>query len=66
LCAVSGVRTGPPGIAFLDEAARRLFGMSVGRATDDPRVTHADVLRAYDVAITLGEADVPGRLRVAS
>ena len=51
LCAASGTRTGPPGIAFLDAASRQLFGMWIGRANDDGRFTHADILRCYDTAI---------------
>jgi hypothetical protein len=66
LCAVAGVRCHPPGIAFLQVAALRLFGTGIGRANDDPRVSHADVLRAYDVAITLAEADVAGRGRATA
>src|SRR5215468_6564864 len=36
----------------------RLFGCGIGKANDDPRlVQHANVLRCYDLAITLAEAD---------
>ncbi len=54
---MSGTRRDPPGIGFLQAAARRLFGTDIGRANDDPRVSHADVLRAYDLAITLAAAE---------
>jgi hypothetical protein len=50
------VRTGPPGIAFLEAASRRLFGIGIGRANDDRRFAHADILRCYDAAIALAEA----------
>ena len=53
LCKVSGVRSGAPGFAFLEAASVRLFGIGIGRANDDPRLGHADVLRCYDLAITL-------------
>src|SRR5262249_39725473 len=66
LCKVSGARSGAPGFAFLDAASIRLFGVGIGRANDDPRPGHADVLRAYDLAITLAEADVAGRLRATA
>ena len=66
LCKVSGVRSGAPGFAFLDAASIRLFGVGIGRANDDPRPGHADVLRAYDLAITLAKADVAGRLRATA
>ena len=50
---MSGVRSGAPGIAFLEAASRELFGIGIGRANDDPRLTmHADILRCYDLAIT--------------
>jgi len=56
LCAVSGMRSGPPGIAFLEAASLRLFGTSTGRANDDPRLTtHADILRCYDTAIAMAK-----------
>ena len=51
LCKVSGVRSGAPGFALLDAAAVRLFGVGIGRANDDPRNGHADVLRCFDEAI---------------
>jgi hypothetical protein len=54
---VSGVRRDPPGAAFLEAASLRLFGTSMGRANDDPRLTtHADILRCYDTAIAMAEA----------
>src|SRR5262249_2010554 len=56
LCKVSGVRSGAPGFAFLEAAAVRLFGIGVGRANDDRRLGHADVLRRYDLAIALAGA----------
>ena len=56
LCAVAGMRTGPPGVGFLEEAARRLFDTSVGSANDDPRFSHADAACGYDAAIALIEA----------
>jgi hypothetical protein len=57
LCAVSGIRSGAPGITFLEAASRQLFGVGIGRANDDARLTtHADILRCLDLAITLVEA----------
>jgi len=57
LCKVSGVRSGAPGFAFLEAASVRLFGIGIGRANDDPRLGHADVLRCYDLAVAIaGEA----------
>ena len=57
LCAVSGMGSGPPGIAFLQAASERLFGTNIGRANDDPQLTtHADILRCYDAAIAMAEA----------
>jgi hypothetical protein len=56
-CAVSGTRTAPPGITFLEGASRQLFGMGIGRANDDARLTtHAEILRCFDLAISLAEA----------
>jgi hypothetical protein len=59
---VSGERSGPTGITFLEAASRQLFGTSMGRANDDPRLTtHADILRCYDAAIGIaGAAARPG------
>ena len=54
------MRTEPSGIGCLEEAARRLFDTSVGRANDDPRFSHADVVYYYDAAIALIEARVRG------
>jgi hypothetical protein len=55
LCAVSQMRSGGSGIEFLEAASRQLFGVGIGRANDDPRSTHTDMLRCYAVAITLAE-----------
>ena len=51
LCAVSGRRRSAPGFAFLEAASLRLFGVGIGRANDDRRLGHADVLRCFDAAI---------------
>ena len=64
LCKVSGVRSGAPGFPFLDAAAVRLFGVGIGRANDDARLGHADVLRCYDAAIAAAQAEA-GRERAA-
>jgi len=64
LCRVAGVRSGAPGFVQLDAAAVRLFGMGIGRANDDPRLGHADVLRCYDAAIASAQAEA-GRERAA-
>src|SRR5215510_4907731 len=61
LCKVSGVRSGAPGFAFLEAASVRLFGIGIGRANDDPRLGHADVLRCYDLAITLAGGTATAR-----
>src|SRR5437660_528624 len=46
-----------PGVTYLEAASRQLFGVGIGRANDDARLTtHADVLRCYDLAIALAEA----------
>jgi hypothetical protein len=67
LSAVSGKRSGAPGIGFLDAASHRLFETSIGRANDDARLTtHADVLRAFDLAITLAESEAAGRRRATA
>jgi hypothetical protein len=59
------VRSSPPGIVYLEKASRRLFGAAIGHANDDTRLTgHADILRCYDVAITMAEA--AGERRCAS
>jgi len=51
------MRSGAPGIAFLQAASERLFGTNIGRANDDPQLTtHADILRCYDAAIAIAEA----------
>ena len=55
LCAISQMRSGSSGIEFLEAASRQLFGVGIGRANDDPRSTHTDLLRCYAVAITLAE-----------
>jgi hypothetical protein len=53
---VSGRRSGAPGFAFLEAASRELFGVGIGRANEDARLTtHADILRCYDLAITMAE-----------
>ena len=51
LCAVSGRRRRAPAFDFLEPASLRLFGMGIGRANDDRRLGHADVLRCFDAAI---------------
>jgi hypothetical protein len=52
------MRRGAPGIAYLDAASRQLFGTSIGRANDDPRLTtHAEILRCYDAAIAMAAAE---------
>ena len=57
LCAVSGVRRGAPGIGYLEAASRQLFGTGIGRANDDTRLaTHTDIVRCYELAITMAEA----------
>lgn len=64
LCAVSGMRTGPPGIAHLEAASRELFGLGIGRANDDARLaTHTDILRCYDLAIRMAEAARTDRIQ---
>jgi hypothetical protein len=55
---VSGTRTRPPGITFLEAASHQLFGTNIGRANDGPRLTtHADILRCYDAAIALADGE---------
>jgi len=54
LCAVSGMRSRPPGIEYLQAASRELFGMDIGRANDDAGLTtHADIMLCYDCAIAM-------------
>ncbi len=61
LCAVSGVRSGAPGITYLEAASHQLFGIGIGRANDDPRfTTHGDILRCFDTAISFAEAPASG------
>jgi hypothetical protein len=51
------MRSGPPGIEYLEAASRELFGTDIGRANDDARLTtHADIVRCYDLAIRMAEA----------
>jgi hypothetical protein len=45
------MRRHPPGIEYLEIASRQLFGMGIGRANDDPRFSHPDMLRCFNVAI---------------
>ena len=54
---MSGVRSGAPGFVQLDALALRLFGMGIGRANDDPRLGHTDILRCYDEAIAVAEVE---------
>ena len=62
LCKVSRIRSAAPGFVFLEAASVRLFGIGIGRANDDPRLGHADVLRCYELAIALaGETDTARR-----
>jgi hypothetical protein len=43
-------------MTYLEAASRQLFGIGIGRTNDDPRLTtHADILRCYDLAISLAE-----------
>jgi hypothetical protein len=50
------MRRRPPGIEHLEAASRELFGTDIGRANDNARLTtHTDILRCYDVAITMAE-----------
>jgi hypothetical protein len=51
LVKVSGVDSGPPGLRALDRAAVDRFGVGIGRANDDPRVSHAAILGCFDAAI---------------
>jgi hypothetical protein len=60
---VSGTRSSPPGIAYLEAASLQLFGIGIGRANDDRRFGHADILRCFDVAITMAEATATLRRR---
>jgi len=56
LCAVSGMRSGAPGMSYLEGASRELFGTGIGRANDDPPIHHSDMRRCYDAAIATAEA----------
>jgi hypothetical protein len=50
------MRSGPPGIQYLETASRELFGTDIGRANDDARLTtHSDILRCYDLAIAMAK-----------
>jgi hypothetical protein len=50
------MRSGPPGIQYLQAGACELFGTDIGRANDDPQLTtHADILGCYDLAIRMAE-----------
>jgi hypothetical protein len=51
------MRRDAPGIEYLETASFQLFGTGIGRANDDPRFSHADVLRCFDVAIALAGAE---------
>jgi hypothetical protein len=47
------MRRNAPGIAHLEAASLQLFGMGIGRANDDPRFSHGDMLRSFDRAIAM-------------
>jgi hypothetical protein len=50
------MRRDAPGIEYLGTASLQLFGMGIGRANDDARLTtHSDILRCYDLAITMAK-----------
>src|SRR4029453_17567544 len=51
LVKVSGIGSDPPGLRALDQAAVRRFGIGIGGANDDPRITHGDILGCFDDAI---------------
>jgi hypothetical protein len=51
LVKVSGIASDPPGLRALDQAAIRRFSVGIGRANDDPRITHAEILACFDDAI---------------
>jgi hypothetical protein len=59
-------RRDAPGIEYLEAASLRVFGMSIGRANDDPRSSHADMLRCLDVAIAMAAAAATEKLRDSS
>jgi hypothetical protein len=51
LVKVSGITSDPPGRLDLERAALARFGVGLGRANDDPRIAHADILMIFDSAI---------------
>jgi hypothetical protein len=51
LVKVSGIGSDPPGLRALEQAAVRRFGVGIGRANDDPRIPHPDLLACFDDAI---------------
>jgi hypothetical protein len=51
LAQVSGIESDPPGLRVLGRAALTRFGVGLGRANDDPSISHAAILGAFDEAI---------------
>jgi hypothetical protein len=64
LCVVSGIRSSPPGMAYLQAASHELFGVGIGPANDDARLTtHADILLCYDLAIAMANTSREDRVQ---
>jgi hypothetical protein len=53
LVQVSGIESDPPGMRTLEGAALRRFGVAIGRANDDPRISHAAILATFSDAATV-------------
>jgi hypothetical protein len=53
LVKVSRIATDPPGRQTLEAVALRCFGVGIGRANDDPRISHAAILACVDEAIAM-------------
>jgi hypothetical protein len=51
LVKVSGIESDPPGLREVERVALARFGVGLGRANDDPRISHAAILGAFDEAI---------------
>jgi len=52
LVTASGIVSDPPGLRALEHAAMDRFGVGIGRANDDPQVSHVELLNTFDAAIS--------------
>jgi hypothetical protein len=60
------MRSRPPGIEYLETASLQLFGLGIGRANDDRRFSHPDMLRCFNVAIATAAGAAKRRARATA